>query len=180
MLLLSASTSRAYASLSRWVALAVTALLLAACAAPSPPAAPLAAAKSASTPASASVAQPARSATATAASNQPVPAPQSGAAVSPGATALRDGVTAFETGQYRRAEAKLADAIRQGLYTTAEQVRVHKTQAFLFCVTKRSANCERSFQSAFAIDKNFDLTRAERGHPLWGPTFAKVKKAQNK
>lgn len=110
----------------------------------------------------------------------PAPPPVASPVVSGGAAALRDGVTAFETGQYSRAEAKLAEATRLGLYTIEEQTRMHKTQAFLYCVTKRRASCEKSFQSAFAIDPNFDLTRAERGHPVWGPAFAKVQKAQKR
>jgi hypothetical protein len=113
----------------------------------------------------------------------PAPAPAPAPAVvatSPGAVALNDGVAAFQKGEYRRAEAKLAESQKLGLNYSDEQQRAYKTQAFLYCVTKRTALCEKSFQSAFNINSAFELTRAERGHPVWGPVFAKVQKKQPK
>ncbi len=114
----------------------------------------------------------------------PAPAPVAAAPTvsgnSAGAPALNEGVAAFQKGEYRRAETKLAESQKLGLKYVDEIVLAHKTQAFLYCVTKRSAQCEKSFQSAFDIDSSFDLARAERGHPVWGPVFAKVKKKQPK
>lgn len=145
----------------------VTAALLAACAAPPvappPPPPPVVAAPA---PATAVAAPP------------PAPAPMP--ATSPGAAALRDGVAAFGTGEYKRSEAKLLESQKVGLNQTSEQVQAHKTKAFLYCVTRRTALCEKSFAEAFGADKSFDLTRAERGHPVWGPVFAKVQKAKAK
>jgi hypothetical protein len=94
--------------------------------------------------------------------------------------ALNEGVAAFQKGEYRRAETKLAESQKLGLMKAEDIVRAHKTQAFLYCITKRTAQCEKSFQLAFDADRNFDLARAERGHPVWGPVFAKVKKKQPK
>ncbi len=110
----------------------------------------------------------------------PPPAPAATAAVSPGAAALRDGTSAFSQGEYKRAEAKLLESQKLGLNQTSEQLQAHKTKAFLYCVTRRSVLCEKSFAEAFATDKGFELTRAERGHPVWGPVFAKVQKKQPK
>jgi hypothetical protein len=112
----------------------------------------------------------------------PPPAPPAAAtpAVSPGAVALRDGTAAFNQGDYKRAEAKLLESQKLGLNQTSEQLQAHKTKAFLYCVTRRSVLCEKSFTEAFATDKGFELTRAERGHPVWGPVFAKVQKKQPK
>jgi hypothetical protein len=114
----------------------------------------------------------------------PAPAPVTTAPVvsgkSTGAPALNEGVAAFQKGEYRRAETKLAESQKLGLKYVDEIVLAHKTQAFLYCVTKRTAQCEKSFQSAFEMDSGFDLARAERGHPVWGPVFAKVKKKQPK
>jgi hypothetical protein len=101
-------------------------------------------------------------------------------ASSPGASALSEGVAAFQQGEYRRAEVKLAESQKLGLNFSDEQQRAYKTQAFLYCITKRTAQCEKSFQSAFDINRGFELTRAERGHPVWGPVFAKVQKKQPK
>ena len=110
----------------------------------------------------------------------PPPSPVAASAVSPGAAALRDGTAAFSQGEYKRAEAKLLESQKLGLNQISEQLQAHKNKAFLYCVTRRSALCEKSFTEAFATDKGFELTRAERGHPVWGPVFAKVQKKQPK
>lgn len=144
----------------------LAAALLAACATPPaepPPPAPV-------------VAAPAPAPTVVA----PPPAPPAPPAVSPGAVALREGIAAFGTGEYKRSEAKLLESQKLGLNQTSEQVQAHKTKAFLYCVTRRTALCEKSFAEAFDADKSFDLTRAERGHPVWGPVFTKVQKAKAK
>lgn len=108
----------------------------------------------------------------------PAPAPEPIAIASPGAAALNDGLTAFQSGEYRRAEVRLTESQKLGLHTPDEQLLAYKTQAFLYCITKRMALCEKAFQSAFSVSSTFDLTRAERGHPVWGPVFAKVQKKQ--
>jgi hypothetical protein len=95
---------------------------------------------------------------------------------SAGGIALREGVSAFQMGEYRRAETKLAESFKLGLSNTPDIVRGYKTQAFVYCVTIRTAQCEKSFAAAFAVDKKFDLTAAERQHPVWGPVFARVQK----
>jgi hypothetical protein len=87
-------------------------------------------------------------------------------------------VAAFGQGEYKRAETKLLESQKLGLNQLSEQLQAHKTKAFLYCVTRRAALCEKSFDEAFATDKAFDLSRAERGHPVWGPVFAKVQKKQ--
>lgn len=135
------------------------------------------------TPPPASPPAPAPAPVAVAPAPAPPPAPASASAPSPvlpspGATALKEGVRSFEIGEYRKAETRLTDSLRLGLNNKDEQLRAYKTQAFVYCVTKRAALCEKSFESAYAADKNFDLTRAERGHPVWGPVFTKVQTRQ--
>ena len=143
--------------------------VLSACVTPPPPAPP------APSPAPAPVA----AAPAPAPPSKPAPAPAPAPVLaSPGATALKEGIRSFEIGEYRKSETRLADSLRQGLNNKDEQLRAYKTQAFVYCVTKRATLCEKSFQSAFAADRNFDLTRAERGHPVWGPVFTKVQTRQ--
>lgn len=110
----------------------------------------------------------------------PPPAPPAAPAPSPGAAALRDGTAAFGAGDYKRSEARLLESQKLGLNQPSEQLQAHKTKAFLYCVTRRTALCEKSFTEAFDVDKSFDLTRAERGHPVWGPVFTKVQKAKAK
>jgi hypothetical protein len=95
---------------------------------------------------------------------------------SAGATALRQGVAAFDLGEYRLAETKLAEGFKQGLTNTPDILRGYKTQAFVYCVTARTAQCEKAFEAAFAVDRKFNLTPGERQHPVWGPVFAKIQK----
>jgi Tfp pilus assembly protein PilF len=95
---------------------------------------------------------------------------------SAGAAALREGTAAFERGEYGRAESKLAESFKLGLSNTPDLLRGLKTQAFVYCVTARTAQCEKSFDAAFNVDKKFNLTPTERQQPVWGPVFAKVQK----
>ncbi len=95
---------------------------------------------------------------------------------SPGAAALRDGAIALERGEYGRAEIKINESFKLGLSNTPDLVKGHKTQAFVYCVTARTALCEKSFEAAFNIDKKFNLTATERQQPVWGPVFAKVQR----
>ncbi len=95
---------------------------------------------------------------------------------SAGAAALREGTAAFERGEYGRAESKLVESFKLGLSNTPDLLRGLKTQAFVYCVTARTAKCEQSFAAAFGVDKKFNLTPNERQQPVWGPVFAKVQK----
>lgn len=95
---------------------------------------------------------------------------------SAGAAALRDGAIALERGEYGRAEIKINESFKLGLSNTPDLVKGHKTQAFVYCVTARTALCEKSFEAAFNIDKKFNLTASERQQPVWGPVFAKVQR----
>ncbi len=95
---------------------------------------------------------------------------------SAGAAALRQGVTAFDMGEYGLAEKKLAESFKLGLTNTPDLIKGHKTKAFVYCVTARTALCERSFEAAFNVDRKFKLSSSERPHPVWGPVFAKVQK----
>jgi hypothetical protein len=93
-----------------------------------------------------------------------------------GAAALNEGIAAFQRGEYGRANDKLKLSFLQGLTNTPDLLRGYKTTAFLNCVTQRIVQCEKSFEAAIAVDRKFDLSPSERGHPAWGPVFAKVRK----
>ena len=95
---------------------------------------------------------------------------------SAGGAALRQGVAAFDMGEYGRAQSKLSESFKLGLTNTPDLLRGYKTQAFVYCITARTAQCERSFDAAFSINKKFNLTPGERQHPVWGPVYAKVQK----
>jgi Tfp pilus assembly protein PilF len=95
---------------------------------------------------------------------------------SAGAAALREGVAAFNLGEYGRAEKKLVQSFAQGLTNTPDLLQGHKTQAFVYCVTARTALCEKSFTAALSVDKKFKLSANEQLQPVWGPVFSKVQR----
>jgi Tfp pilus assembly protein PilF len=95
---------------------------------------------------------------------------------SAGAAALGQGIAAFNLGDYGVAERRLTESFKLGLTNTPDLLRGHKTQAFVYCVTARTAMCEKSFEAALNIDRKFALSPAERQQPAWSQVFAKVQK----
>jgi hypothetical protein len=53
-----------------------------------------------------------------------------------------------------------------------------KYTAFSYCLLGRQAQCRQQFEKAVKIDPSFDLKEGEKGHPLWGPVFKRVKKKE--
>jgi hypothetical protein len=88
--------------------------------------------------------------------------------------ALRDGIRLYNEGEFNSAIRRLsAQEISNG--SVATRVTALKYTAFSYCVTKRQAQCEHAFERAIKLDPSFDLAPGERGHPLWGPVFARAK-----
>lgn len=105
------------------------------------------------------------------------PAPSPAPAVSSEQQALKDGIEAYNKGAYNEAIKRLsAPEISGG--SKATQVQALKFTAFSYCVSSRQLLCRQAFEKAFRIDPAFDLLPGEHGHPLWGPMFAKAKKAK--
>lgn len=93
---------------------------------------------------------------------------------SKGYYALHLGMQQFEDGAYAEAAHNLQLALDMGL-SAGEQTDAHKYLAFIHCASKREAGCRDEFRRALAIDPDFTLDPAERGHPVWGPVFASIK-----
>jgi hypothetical protein len=53
-----------------------------------------------------------------------------------------------------------------------------KYTAFSYCLIGRTALCRQQFEKAIKLDPSFDLKPGEKGHPLWGPVFERVKKKE--
>ena len=87
----------------------------------------------------------------------------------PGERALAEGIRAYDDGQYPAAETALRKALAAGLANHRDRASAHKLLAFITCTSERSAECEDHFRAAREADPTFTLTRAEAGHPLWGP-----------
>jgi len=91
---------------------------------------------------------------------------------------LEEAVAVYDKGDFNAAIERLGSpAIAAG--DTHVRVAAHKYSAFSYCVTRRTSLCRTQFEAALKLDPTFELSPAERGHPLWGPVFERVKKAQS-
>ena len=81
-----------------------------------------------------------------------------------------EGLSLYRAGQYDDAIARFA-AVQS---PPSLRVQALKYTAFGCCVTNRLPLCQRAFQDALALSPAFRLTKAEQGHPVWGPVFTKA------
>ncbi|MGE5450652.1 MAG: TssQ family T6SS-associated lipoprotein [Acidobacteriota bacterium] len=103
----------------------------------------------------------------------PAPAPEAApaaAVVTPEAL-LAQGIKGYQAAQYQQAELDLKSALQMGLAKPADVAAANKHLAFIFCTSKREAQCLAAFKAARAADPQFALTKAEAGHPMWGPVY---------
>lgn len=87
--------------------------------------------------------------------------------------ALNQGIDLYNNGDFNGAIRKL------NTVKSAEkpvQLSAYKYSAFSYCVSGRKLACRQQFEKALKLDPGFDLEPGEKGHPLWGPVFARVKK----
>ncbi|MCG6877397.1 MAG: TssQ family T6SS-associated lipoprotein [Betaproteobacteria bacterium] len=92
---------------------------------------------------------------------------------------LSAGIRAYEEGQYRTAAARLQEALDGGLAFTIDKVTAYKYLAFIHCATQRTQQCRAEFRKALELDPTFTLSKAEAGHPVWGPIYRSVKSEQS-
>jgi len=95
----------------------------------------------------------------------------------PAERALLAGLRAYDDGQYGDAEQALTLALRTGLVSAKDRAAAHKHLAFVYCTSQRLKPCEGAFRAARVADAEFLLSRAEAGHPLWGPVYKRVASA---
>ena len=91
---------------------------------------------------------------------------------------LLAGIRAYEDGQYTQAEKRLDAALRAGLAAPQDRAAAYKTLAFVYCSSKRMKPCEAAFRSALEADPGLTLSKAEAGHPSWGPVWRRVSAAR--
>lgn len=87
---------------------------------------------------------------------------------------LLAGLRAYDEAHYADAERELGKALDAGLLSARDRANAHKHRAFVYCTSQRLAACADAFRAARAADPDFALTRAEAGHPLWGPVYRRV------
>lgn len=96
----------------------------------------------------------------------------------PAERSLLNGMRAYDDGQYTEAETAFNDALKQGLTSAKDRATAHKHLAFIYCTSQRTPACEAAFRNARSADPQFALSKAEGGHPLWGPVYQKVAAAR--
>jgi hypothetical protein len=108
------------------------------------------------------------------------PAPQQGyEQVRKAAATMLEGIRHYDNGDFDDAIATLDEAeIRSG--PAPLRVEALKYIAFSYCVTRDLADCRLAFDTALAIDADFELGRGEGGHPMWGPVFDQAKATSEK
>lgn len=94
----------------------------------------------------------------------------------PAEKALLAGMRAYDDGQYPQAEALLNQALTTGLASQKDRAAAHKYLAFIFCTSNRVPACEAQFRAARGDDPGFALSKAEAGHPQWGPVYQRVQR----
>ena len=89
---------------------------------------------------------------------------------------LDSDIALYQNGEYHNAIKRLnADLDSFKPYKELE-LQALKYSAFSYCLIARAALCRQEFEKAVKLDPSFDLEPGEKGHPLWGPVFARVKK----
>ena len=93
----------------------------------------------------------------------------------PAEGALLNGMRAYDDAQYAQAEQALSGALRAGLASPRDRAAAHKYLAFIYCTSQRLPACEAEFRAARADEPAFGLSKAEAGHPQWGPVWQRVR-----
>ena len=92
----------------------------------------------------------------------------------PAERALLAGMRAYDDGQYADAERELKRSLEFGLSSPRDRATAHKHLAFIYCTSQRADACEKAFRDALSADSSFALSKAEGGHPQWGPVYRRV------
>lgn len=90
--------------------------------------------------------------------------------------ALREAIKLYDDGEFNGAIRRFGSVDIAG-EAVDNRLLALKYTAFSYCVTARPGPCRLAFDKALRLDPSFDLTPGESRHPLWGPVFAKAKKA---
>jgi len=122
-------------------------------------------------PATSKAAAPAQTKAASPVAQQPT-APE----LPPARKALNAGIDMYKTGNFNGAIKQLTTAPELAKADTPLQLEAIKYTAFSYCVTNRATLCRQQFVKAFQLDKSFDLSPGEKGHPLWTPSFERARK----
>lgn len=91
--------------------------------------------------------------------------------------ALGEALGIYADGRYDDALAQLAPLVGAIELPLSSQVKVLKFMAFCHCAMGRPKPCRQHFEQALELDPTFQLTEAEKGHPVWGREFNSARAA---
>jgi hypothetical protein len=81
----------------------------------------------------------------------------------------------YRQGRYDNAAAALKPLVGAPELPAALQLDVLKYAAFSHCLIGQALPCRQYFEMALAQNPSFELSKAERGHPMWGKVFMQAK-----
>lgn len=90
---------------------------------------------------------------------------------------LSDAIQIYFDGRYDEASEALAPLAMAPELPLPSQVKALKYIAFSQCATGRRKPCRQAFDTALELDPTFQLTEAEKGHPVWGREFNNARAA---
>jgi len=91
----------------------------------------------------------------------------------PAERALMGAMRAYDDADYPAVERQANEAMKLGLRSQRDVATAHKLRAFVYCTSSRLVACEAEFRAARTADPAFVLSKAEAGHPVWGPVYLK-------
>jgi hypothetical protein len=94
---------------------------------------------------------------------------------------LADALNTYAEGQFEEAISKLTPLADAQELSLTSQIKARKFMAFAQCALGRTRPCRQQFDLALEQDHTFQLTEAEKGHPVWGREFNNARNsARNK
>lgn len=90
---------------------------------------------------------------------------------SPQAQLLLKAQESYDAGDYQRTIDTLRELPRRDAADSATVTGL-KLLAFSYCLTGQTPVCQDTFVRLLKLDRRYQLSPAERGHPSWGWAFA--------
>jgi hypothetical protein len=88
---------------------------------------------------------------------------------------LAEGAELYDKGDFKGAIRKLVTVRDSTDVAPTIKQNTLRLLAFSYCVTSQRALCKNQFSTLLSIAPDFELSRGEAGHPLWGPVFKEAK-----
>ncbi len=91
--------------------------------------------------------------------------------------ALAEALAIYADGRFDDAVVALMPLAAAPELSLSSQVKIQKFLAFSQCAMNRLRQCRQHFDIALELDPTFQLTEAEKGHPVWGREFINARNA---